>query len=82
MKHKLKINSEVFDCISSLCIYQEPLNVQERNSKGQFVLKSGSYRQNRSIRTTDETWSNFGEIASYFGLSKGDLFHLLFSLQK
>ena len=77
-EHKSKINPKVFYCIDAVCSHQEQLDLTGRNSKGQFILKSNCRRQNRSLRATDEVWSNFGEIASHFGLSRSDLLHLLF----
>ena len=47
--------------------------MQNRNFRGQFVSKSDSNRQVRSIRVTDEIWEKFGNIASERSITRADL---------
>ena len=47
--------------------------MRERNFRGQYVHKSDSDRQVRSIRVTDEIWADFGEMADLQGITRADL---------
>ena len=45
----------------------------DRNCRGQFVHKSNSDRQVRSIRVTDDIWKKFGEMAEQRDITRADL---------
>ena len=47
--------------------------MQHRNIRGQFTNKSNYKRQVRTIRTTDEIWRKFGEMALERGITRADL---------
>ena len=47
--------------------------MRERNFRGQYVRKSDSDRQVRSIRVTDEIWQKFGEMALERSITRADL---------
>ena len=47
--------------------------MQNRDNKGQFTNKSDTQRKVRSIRTTDQTWEIFGDIAQQQGITRADL---------
>ena len=47
--------------------------MRDRNFRGQYVRKSDSDRQVRSIRVTDDIWRDFGEMAGQRGITRADL---------
>ena len=46
---------------------------QGRSEAGQFAAKSDAHRQVRSIRLTDATWQQLGEVAEARNLTRADL---------
>ena len=52
--------------------------MRDRNYKGQYVHKSNSYRQVRSIRVTDQVWQEFGEMADRQNITRSDLLEEMF----
>ena len=46
---------------------------QKRNGCGQFAAKSEAHREVRSIRLTDVTWQQLGEVADAQSLTRADL---------
>ena len=47
--------------------------MQNRDNRGQYINKSDSNRQVRSIRVTDEIWEKFGEMAAHRSITRADL---------
>ena len=47
--------------------------MRERDFRGQYIRKSDSDRQVRSIRVTDDIWKKFGEMAYQRGITRADL---------
>lgn len=50
---------------------------QERSDRGQFAAKSETSREVRSIRLTDATWQQLGEVAAAQSLTRADLIEQL-----
>jgi len=48
---------------------------QERNSSGQFVCKSGTFRRVRSIRISDTDWLRLQKLSEAQGCTVADLLH-------
>jgi hypothetical protein len=46
---------------------------RKRDLQGKFALKNDDYRQVRSLRLTDATWTAWGIAAEGLGLSRADL---------
>ena len=46
---------------------------RKRDIQGKFTLKDDDYRQVRSLRLTDATWTSWGIAAECLGLSRADL---------
>jgi hypothetical protein len=46
---------------------------RKRDIQGKFTLKDDDYRQVRSLRLTDATWTSWGIEAECLGLSRADL---------
>ena len=47
--------------------------MRDRNYRGQYIHKSDSSRQVRSIRVTDQVWQEFGEMADTQNITRADL---------
>ena len=47
--------------------------MRERDFRGQYIHKSDSDRQVRSIRVTDDIWRKFGEMADRQSITRADL---------
>jgi hypothetical protein len=47
--------------------------VQGRSEKGKFAAKSEDGRSVRSVRATDATWMQFGDMAEDQGMTRADL---------
>ena len=47
--------------------------MRDRNYRGQYLHKSDSGRQVRSIRVTDQIWQEFGEMADRQNITRADL---------
>jgi predicted DNA-binding ribbon-helix-helix protein len=50
---------------------------QKRNGCGQFAAKSDTSREVRSIRLTEATWQQLGEVAEAQSLTRADLIEQL-----
>lgn len=50
---------------------------QKRSDCGQFAAKSDAHREVRSIRLTDTTWQQLGEVAEAQSLTRADLIEQL-----
>ncbi|MGB5636191.1 MAG: hypothetical protein WBM44_19740 [Waterburya sp.] len=50
---------------------------RKRDIQGKFTLKDDDYRQVRSLRLTDATWTSWGIAAECLGLSRADLLESL-----
>jgi cell division protein FtsB len=48
-----------------------------RGNKGKFIQKSNEARQVRSLRVTDSAWSELGNIAEDFSVTRADLIEKL-----
>jgi len=53
--------------------YSVNMNNQGRNESGKFLSKSDEMRKVRSIRLTDSTWHQLGQLADERGITRADL---------